>query len=46
MTVRCVVRDIAPDRGTRSLFPPGKSERSLVNAISNDFDLQKDLRFD
>ena len=49
MTLRCVVRDIATGSGTRSLFSIRQireSQDSLVNAISNDFELQKDLRFD
>jgi hypothetical protein len=49
MTVRCVVRDIATGSEYTFLFfhqAKAREPRSLVNAISNDFDLQKDLRFD
>jgi hypothetical protein len=49
MTLRCVVRDIATGSGTRSLFSirqMRESQDSLVNAISNDFELRKDSRFD
>ena len=44
MTLRCVVRDIATGSGTRSLFSirqMRESQDSLVNAISNDFELRK-----
>lgn len=49
MTLRCDVRGIATGSGhTFLVFHQAKARepRSLVNAISNDFDLQKDLRFD
>jgi hypothetical protein len=47
MTLRCVVRDIATGSGHTFLVSMQKrqSQDSLVNAISNDFELQKDLRF-
>ena len=48
MTLRGVVRDIATGSGHTflvSIRQKRESKDSIINAISNDFELQKDPRF-